>query len=678
MPGASATRPAGLPLVWKIFGAAVVLVVLALGAALGVASARANRAADASVARALQATRRAVDNQLDARTRVLITAAGATGIVPQFRTRLLSSSHANALDQAQVVQGLAGAAWALVTDGEGILVARTDQPEAQGQDMSAGKLVADALSGDTVVGAWVDDANRKLYRAVAIPLADSPTAAPQGVLITAFAFDSLLAADIKAATNTDIVFFALDSANHPYPVGSTVPAAELAGVLDPATHVDSLVADTAGGMGMAAQMHGEHYLGLAEPLFSAGNDVYGGFVALRSRDAELEGFRAVQQGILLGGGLGLLIALVLAFVGAEQISGPVRRLALATRKVRDGDFSVELPEPPNDEIGMLAADFRALVEDLREKNDLVEYMMSASGGAPTQPISAMPTAVRAAAAASGDVLRVGETFAGRYEIKGILGMGGMGVVYRAYDRELREPVAIKTLKREAMAVDAVALERFRQEVRLARKIAHRNVVRLYDLGETGGAYYLTMEFVEGTSLKQLIATRGRLPVPVTVTIGKQLCRALEVAHEQGVIHRDVKPQNLVVEPNGLLKVMDFGIARVATPDRERGLTEAGVSIGTLGYMSPEQLQGVEVDARTDLYSAGVVLFECLTGSLPFDADTPWTLIAKQLEEPVPDVRKLSAEVPEALAAVITRALAKQRDQRFQTAAEMHDALALIA
>src|SRR5205807_953730 len=158
---------------------------------------------------------------------------------------------------------------------------------------------------------------------------------------------------------------------------------------------------------------------------------------------------------------------------------------------------------------------------------------------------------------------------------------------------------IKTLRAEALSGDPVALERFKQEIRLARKIAHRNVVRTYDLGEVNGMYFLTMEYVEGTSLKHLIAGRGKLPVPVTLTIGKQLCRALEVAHAEGVIHRDIKPQNMVVEPSGFLKVMDFGIARLANPptDKAQGLTEAGTTIGTPDYMSPEQLSGGELDAR---------------------------------------------------------------------------------
>lgn len=266
---------------------------------------------------------------------------------------------------------------------------------------------------------------------------------------------------------------------------------------------------------------------------------------------------------------------------------------------------------------------------------------------------------------------------GRFRIDGVLGAGGMGVVYRAFDRELQEPVAIKTLRPEAMSTDAVALDRFKQEIRLARKIAHRNVVRTYDLGEVKGTYYLTMEFVEGTSLKSLIQSRGRLPVPVTLTIGKQLCRALEVAHEQGVIHRDIKPQNMVLEPSGFLKVMDFGIARLANPPQGKGLTEAGMSIGTPDYMSPEQLQGLDLDPRSDLYSAGVVLFECVTGRVPFEADTPWTLIAKHLEEEPPNPRTLNGEVPETLAAVILKAMSRKAQDRYQTAASMYDALDLV-
>src|SRR2546426_666170 len=173
----------------------------------------------------------------------------------------------------------------------------------------------------------------------------------------------------------------------------------------------------------------------------------------------------------------------------------------------------------------------------------------------------------------------------------------------------------------------------------------------------------------GTSLNQLISSRGRLPIPVTLTVGKQLCRALEVAHEQGIIHRDIKPQNIVVEPSGFLKVMDFGIARLASAPQGKGLTQEGASIGTPDYMSPEQLLGMELDARSDLYAAGVVLFECVTGRVPFDGESVYAVVAKHLEAPAPDPRKFNAEVPEALSQVILKAMAEEREDRYQTAAE---------
>ena len=664
-------------LAWKVFLASVVLIVAVLGATLAYTSWQANRAADASIRRALVNTHHAVDAQLDARTRAMAAAAQAAASVPQYRTRLLESrKHADALDQANEIRNLAGAAWALVTNADGILIARTDKPAEDSVDYSGGALIANALSGDQVNGAFGDLETHNLFYAVSIPLRASPQDAPQGVLVVAYAFDDALAAAIKEATQTDLVFFSLDTLGRPFPVGSTVPPGEILPVLAANLPADSSARDTSG-MEMAAQMSGGHYIGLEERILSAGGGRLGGYVALRSRDQEMATFRALKRALYYAFGVGFALALLVAYVGASSIARPVRRLAEATRKVRDGDYSVDVVMSSNDEIGMLSQDFKGLVEDLKEKSDLVEYMLSA-GAAATQPISSVSTGLRVAAAAgSGTMLSPGTLFAGRYEVKEVLGMGGMGVVYRALDRELQEPVAIKTLRPEAMSADTVALDRFKQEIRLARKIAHRNVVRTYDLGEVKGMYYLTMEFVEGKSLKQLIEARGGLPIPVTLTIGKQLCRALEVAHEQGVIHRDIKPQNMVVEPSGFLKVMDFGIARLANPPKGKGLTEAGMSIGTPDYMSPEQLQGMDLDPRSDLYSAGVVLFECVSGRVPYEADTPWSLIAKHLEEEPPDPRSLNAEVPDALAAVILKAMGRNPGDRYQTAGEMYDALDLI-
>ena len=675
MPGASATRPA-FGLTAKIFLASTLLVVVVLGITFGVTSVKANHTADASIHRALLSTRRAVDDYLTGRTRTLGRASTVATDVPQYRQRLLDKrNRAEALDQADDIRGLVGAAWVLVTNSDGILIARTDYREQYDRDLSVAPLVANALSGDQTSGAWLDDVQGTMFMAIGTPLRDRPTSAPLGALIATYQIDDSLAAAIKQTTNSDVVFFALDTLNKPVVVGSTVPAQDIAPVLQSTVQPAALAADTGGeGMPLAAAMGSQHLIGLAGAIRSPSGDVRGGFVALRSREAELAAFNALQRTMFYAIALGVVLALIFAFVQARQIAGPVRRLVVATRQVQDGDYSVDIAVKSRDEIGILSQAFKALVEDLKAKAALVDYMMQASGGAATQRLDTMPTAVRAV---GGEPLRPGATFAGRYEVKEILGAGGMGVVYRAFDRELQEPVAIKTLRPEALAGGSAALERFKQEIRLARRIAHRNVVRTYDLGEQNGMYYLTMEYVEGTSLKQLITSRGKLPVSVTLTVGKQLCRALEVAHAEGVIHRDIKPQNMVVEPSGFLKVMDFGIARLANPPKGKGLTEAGTSIGTPDYMSPEQLSGAELDPRSDLYAAGVVLFECLTGRVPFEAETTWALVAKHLEEQPPDPRSFNADVPVELAAVILKAMAKTPADRYATAAEMHDALARI-
>ncbi len=538
MPDASATRAVRFGLGAKIFIAATLSVTGVLGITLGLTSLQANRTADDSIRRALAGVRRGVQAFLAGRTATFAGMSAVSTEVPQFRERLLkTAARENVLDQAEEYRRLLGAAWVLVANERGILVARTDYPAESDIDLSSGALIAGALSGDQASGAWLDERRRKLFMAVAVPLRASREATPQGALVAAYAIDDSLAREIKQATSTDVVFFALDTLNHPYIVGATLPRDAVEPALVADTQALASLARDSAGTEMAADVEGEHLIGLASPVRSAGGDAFGGYVAFRSHDRELAAFRALQRTIGLVVVLGLLLALASAYVLARQIAGPIRRLALATRRLQDGDYGVEIDVGASDEIGVLSEAFKSLVADLREKEKLVEYMVSASGATPTERLKT----ARPSLPAAGPALRPGTLFANRYEVKEVLGMGGMGVVYRAFDRELQEPVAIKTLRPEALAGDGVALERFKQEIRLARKIAHRNVVRTYDLGEVNGMYYLTMEFVEGTSLKQLIGARGPLPVPVTLAIGKQLCRALEVAHEQGVIHRDIKP-----------------------------------------------------------------------------------------------------------------------------------------
>ena len=271
--------------------------------------------------------------------------------------------------------------------------------------------------------------------------------------------------------------------------------------------------------------------------------------------------------------------------------------------------------------------------------------------------------------------QTGERLGGRYEILATLGRGGMGAVFRAKDSELGEEVALKTLRKEGVT-DQGVIERFKSEIRLARKITHRNVVRTHDLGEFEGGYFLTMELVEGITLRELIDTRGKLGLESVLAIGTQLADALAAAHAGGVIHRDVKPHNLLLDAEGTLKVMDFGVARLS--ERSAGLTEVGLVVGTPAYMPPEQLLGEEVDARADLYAAGVVLFEAATGKLPFEAATPMLLIAKLLQDEAPRARTINAELPEELDTLLASLLAKRPESRIQTAEALKERLAAIS
>src|SRR6266498_645074 len=418
MPDASATRPA-FGLTAKIFLASALLVVAVLGITFGVTSVKANHTADAAIHRALLSTRRAVDDYLAARTRTLGRASTVATDVPQYRQRLLNQrARAEALDQADDIRGLIDAAWVLVTNSDGILIARTDYREQYDRDLSIAPLVANALSGEQTSGAWLDDVRGTMFMAIGTPLRDRPTAAPLGVLVATYQIDDSLATAIKQATNSDVVFFALDTLNNPVVVGSTVPAQDIAPVLQGTVKTEALAADTGGeGMALAAAMGNQHLIGLAGAIRSPSGDVRGGFVALRSRESELAAFNALQRTMLYAIALGVVLALIFAFVQARQIAGPLRRLVVATRQVQDGDYGVDIAVKSRDEIGILSQAFRALVEDLKAKAALVDYMMQTSGGAPTQRIDTMPTAVRAV---GGEQLRPGAVFAGRYEVKEIL------------------------------------------------------------------------------------------------------------------------------------------------------------------------------------------------------------------------------------------------------------------
>ena len=258
-------------------------------------------------------------------------------------------------------------------------------------------------------------------------------------------------------------------------------------------------------------------------------------------------------------------------------------------------------------------------------------------------------------------MRIGEVVAGRYELEELLGAGGMSSVFRARDAVLERPVALKILH-EHHSSDPEYVERFRREARAIAKLSHPNIVTVIDRGQFEGREYIVFEHVDGQTLKELVEREGRLPVAEAVTLAHQVARGLSFAHEHGVVHRDVKPQNVLLDEDGVAKVTDFGIAR--SLDGDDGFTEVGTVLGTSDYLPPEQAAGQPVDERSDQYSLGVLLYELLAGEVPYPGENALAVAMKHLYEPVPSVRAVRPDVSPRVDAVIQRAMAKRPEDRF--------------
>jgi tetratricopeptide (TPR) repeat protein/predicted Ser/Thr protein kinase len=312
------------------------------------------------------------------------------------------------------------------------------------------------------------------------------------------------------------------------------------------------------------------------------------------------------------------------------------------------DDSTFVPEPRDDDATFMGSAKGGDITDLSAKGW--------SRAAPATSVRAFP----------GGRIPPGTLLGTRYEIVQILGEGGMGAVYKAMDRELERMVALKIIKPE-LAIHEDILARFKQELILARRITHKNVIRIFDLGDADGIKFITMEFIEGKDLSSLIKQKGRLTFEECAETMSQVCTALEAAHSEGVVHRDLKPQNIMVDKNNRVTVMDFGIARTM---EQGGMTNTGALIGTPDYMSPEQVMGEKVDARSDLFTLGVIFYQLLIGQLPYRADTVQGAMYKRTKEIPQPPREVDPEVPQMLSDITAKCLQLEPVARYQSAAEM--------
>lgn len=689
---------AGVGIFGRFFLHAIAVVAVVLGAVLVVAWREGRRAAAAAEQRALEQAVDLTAQLLAGRGRSL--AGGARVFVqgPYFRALVAEGRRDDILDQAFEAAEQLGADWVFITDEHGTLLAKSDEPAVQGAPMGSIPLVAGALEGRTVSGFGVSG-DSLLFQTIAVPIV-VPGAAPVGVLVATKVVDAQLARDIRAATGGEVVFYALDLRGAPHVTATSLAdARQGAAALPPASNP----AQPAGAR--RARLGERSYALHGAALTTAGGEIVGGFVIARADGEAAAGIAGIRRALLAAAVLGLLLALGVAWNLSRQLRRPALAVAAAAGRALEGDYdgaarAAAGVRAGRDEVGVLVRSVVSLLRELREKRTLGAVLGrdlvpperdapagAAATGAARDATARLPAARSRATAVSlsrpalhpATSLARGALVAERYRIQALLGQGGTGIVYRATDEVRGETVALKLLRPELLDGEAMAREELRHELRLARRIAHRNVVRIHDIGCGRDVPFLAMECVEGASLAAVLARRGALPEDTVLALAAQLLRALEAAHAQGVIHADLKPANILLAADGLVKVTDFGVATLARQPRGAPVTPphlAGATVGTPEYMAPELLLGGAPDVRSDLYAAGTVLHECLTGDTPFPRDTPRAFLASKLES-APREHAPRAAGPTRLQAIVAWMTAAAPAERPASAAEVSARLAQL-
>jgi len=547
-----------------------------------------------------------------------------------------------------------------------------------------------------------------VYHAVARPLR-SPGGRPLGAMLVGIRVDDRAATDLRrlaiAGPQRGDPSAQLALLSQFRTLGTTLPEAEALDRLlsrEPSfLAVRAQVLDGQRSSVLPFKVAGRTHLGVISPLRGVNAlDLEMADVLMMPMDPLLAPFRSLQKAILIVGILGLLAALGLSLHSARKVTAPLKALATAAGALAEGEPPETLAIlPGKDEVGVLTRTFKTMLAELRAKDDLLALLETTRRGLgrsdpvvpPASPASVLmetgadpalnEVTIRLGSSAPKDegealpaVLQEGEVFAGRYRVEGLLGRGGMGVVLKVRDLQLDEDVALKVV-RVALASNPVYLDLLKREIRLARKITHRYVLRIHDIGESDGIPYVTMEYLKGITLRGLLDSRGRLPLPLVLRITRQVAEGLEAAHAVGVVHRDIKPANVLFDVRGDAKIMDFGLAAptmAATPG------DLGTLIGSPRYMSPEQIRGERVDARADLYALGVMLFELCSGVPPFESPRINDLLALHLEAPVPSLAGAIPGIPADLEALVSRLLQKRPEDRPQSAAEGSEILKILA
>jgi eukaryotic-like serine/threonine-protein kinase len=659
------------------------LIVLLVAGTVAYTTVQANRLAYAEIERGLYETKGVWETFQTDRFNKLKLGLRVLANDPAIKAMVVEADAATVRDTLRERGQDIAADFFICIDSQGLVLARSDRASGAGEDLSKDPLVRKPLD-DGVESATVWLQGERLYHAVAAPMQTGPETI--GVLIAAYEINEALASSIQKITHSKVAYLtrapgqpALLSVStlgqRETALRNALARPELAGAESPKFEVD---------------LDGDRHVGFQAPMKNASGGVVGSVIGLRSIAEEMSSFVRFRTSLVIVGGAVMLLGLVAAYFVASRITVPVRRLVDLVERARDGSYAGAVAVNSSDEIGTLARTFNSLIADLREKEQLIGFLRDGMTGmvkkgsgvtADSAATATLKTGATLGGVTSSINLERGTLFADRYEVLETLGKGGMGVVYRAYDRTLEEEVALKLLRPDVVKDDPSLLDRFKKETKLARRITHRNVLRTHDFGDAAGVPYISMEYLEGVTLKDLIRTKGALPLGVGLRIAKQMCNGLEAAHAQGVIHRDVKPQNMLIMPEtGELKIMDFGIAlrQEVKGEGQKGMTGTGVVMGTPDYMAPEQAEGAAADFRCDIYALGIVFFEIFTGRLPFTGDSVMKVVLAHMQEAPPAPRTVNPKIPPHLETVILRCIEKEPARRYESVEAITEDLTVVS
>jgi tRNA A-37 threonylcarbamoyl transferase component Bud32/HAMP domain-containing protein len=608
-------------------------------------------------------------------------------------------------------------------DDRGTILARSDQPNAIGVNL-AGKssLFDEALNGQLSSGFIVSQG--KLMQTVAAPIFDNVAQdVVKGTVVLAYELSRETAQEIVALTESHIGFFtftrdddgAINGVQSSYTSDDALSQKEREHFSDNPSAWQDILESKSDELRNRYSVDNSVQHNVFRRINSKDGNPLGFIVAMRSAAELKRPFEDIKKQLLMIGSFCLVLASLFAGLMAHGMSRPIIRLVDMTKLIQGGFYpSDEYKSGSLDEIGLLQNALVRMGQSLREKAEFEAYLAELAdeiesdnsvtlhaGDIADEPVTDEDdgslsdelnsidnerTIIQSSNSNHATRADKQQIIDGRYRVLSQLGTGTMGVVYMATDLDLDEKIAVKVIQKNLFKnIEGL---NFKEEIRLARKITHRNIVRTFDFGSSDSELYITMEYVQGYDLGRLITKKGALDFNIGMAIAKQICSAMIAAHQMGIIHRDLKPSNMIINRQGILKIMDFGLAmqvkapsaklNVLNPSSHSDLEETntgGAIMGTPRYMAPEQFAGsLALDARTDIYAIGIIMFTIFSGKPPFSAPDFHQLAAKHTNDPVPEIKGRHKDMPAAIRDIIHRALAKKPQDRFQSVREMLEQL----